>query len=62
MGYSEQEAVRAAMVQAEKAKAERDRLRRAITHHYREVHQNNWGVDDELWAEVGLIADPAVVG
>lgn len=62
MGYTDQEATRAALVQLEKVKGEKTRLRDAIASHYREVHRGNWGVDDELWASVGLVADPDVIG
>lgn len=62
MGYQDQQATRAALAQADKHKAEEARLRNAIATHYREVHQNNWGQDDELWAAIGLVADPDVIG
>jgi hypothetical protein len=62
MGYEDQQALRVVIEQADRYKAEMLRLRRAITNHYRQIHEHNWSVDDELWAEVGLIADPAVVG
>ena len=39
-----------------------DTLEGAIREHYRQVHAGNWGYDDELWALVGLEADPEVIG
>lgn len=62
MAYSAQDAVRAAQAQADKYKREAGRLRGAIVEHFRQVNQGNWGHDDELWAEVGLIADPERIG
>jgi hypothetical protein len=62
MGYKDQEATRAALAQAEKWKTEAKRLKGAIVEHYKQIHQHNWSQDDELWAEVGLVADYEVIG
>jgi len=59
-------ALRAILVQSEKRETKQreraDRLERAIKEHYRQVCAGNWGHDDELWAMVGLEADPEVIG
>jgi hypothetical protein len=46
----------------DKALDNADALKRAIKRHYNQVHAHNWGADDELWAVVGLEADPEVIG
>jgi hypothetical protein len=62
MAYSEKQAARAAL---EASQRDRDRvteLERAIREHYHQVHARNWGADDDLWAVVGLEANPEVIG
>jgi hypothetical protein len=47
------------MIQLEKVKAERDRLKAAIVeHHNQVVNRENWGADDELWSVLRLPGRP----
>jgi hypothetical protein len=62
MGYADQEATRAALAQADRHRKEANRLHNAIVEHYKQIHQHNWSADDALWDEVGLMADPEVIG
>lgn len=62
MGYADQQATRVALAQADKYKAKAQKLEGAIAEHFKQVHLGNWGHDDELWAAVGLVADPEVLG
>jgi hypothetical protein len=62
MGYRDRQAAIAAGHQADKYKAEAQRLQGAIVAHFKEIHKHNWGADDDLWAAIGLVADPEVVG
>jgi hypothetical protein len=63
---ADMKALRAIVTQATKREAKQteraDRLERAIKEHYRQVHASNWGADDDLWAEVGLVADAGRIG
>ena len=60
--YQDQKATRGALEQVEKHKTEAARLKDSIRKHHRQVHAGNWGADDELWATLGLEADPEVIG
>jgi hypothetical protein len=62
MAYTQHQVAMAAQTQADRHKAKADTLTAAIATHYNEVHKGNWGGDDELWASIGLVADPDVVG
>ena len=60
--YADQKATREALALADQHRSRATALERAIRKHYEQCKAGNWGYDDELWAMVGLEADPEEMG